>query len=299
MRAKFSYDGDLSTDLGMEELMSELYDHRLFTAKDLDIPSRTVSYWKEKEVLTWFPPHKTARFNVLEAAWLLVLRFLQNAGLSIELMKSLTNYFIDEPVNQNLAEKLIKDELKKIVIKTEEDFIKSHRLSYILKSKKNLEQLRREMNYFTQLVKYALISKSQCGIIIDGAKKAYSYTESTFMNPDNLTGLLSNFNIIVPLKPILTELITIDFNKGSYSFPVLSIDENIIIREMRRSDTDNIEIRKMGKVIKIKVATATEVSNEELAHKLMNGSFDGWDKVETSKRDKTKWFVIKKKTIKK
>lgn len=299
MKANFFKDIDSSTEYGMEELVGEFYDNRLYTAKDLGITSRTLSYWKEKKVLTWFEPHKTARFNLLEAAWLCVLKFLQRVGLSIELMRELTRHFIDEALEKDLAHSLIKEEIKRLKQRGEENSLTCMRLSETLKKKSSMDKLRNELNHFTQLTKYALISKAECGIIIDANRRAYGYTENTFSNPDNLAYLFSGFNIIIPLKPILIDLIVIDFTKGAYNFPVLSRDESIIIREMRRADTENIIVKKKGTETLIKVAKATEKSSEELARKIMDGEFDGWDNVTTSKRDKTKWFVVQEKKLKK
>ncbi len=247
MKADFIGKIDFSTDYGLEMLMAELFDNRFFTAKDLAISSRTISYWKETKVLTWFPPHKTGRFSFMEAAWLGVLKYLQKAGLSIELMKKVTATFIDEPIAQNRAEKLIKAELRKLKKEGKEKSLRATRLKESLNSETDMVKLRREMNDFTGLVQVAIKTRMPCGIIINHAGKPYTYNGDTFNRKENLEYLVSEFHIIIPLTPILTELISIEFNKNNYDFPMLSQDEKMVLREIRRDDVDSLVIEKNKK----------------------------------------------------
>lgn len=297
MKADFINDIDFSTDFGLETLMSELYDNRLFTAKDLNISSRVISYWKETKVLTWFPPHKTARFNFMEAAWLGVLKFLQRAGLSIELMRKITAELIDEPIAKNLATELIQAELRKLSEKGEDDSLRAIRLRECLNSKSDMDKLHREMNYFTGLVQYAIKTKMPCGIIINQDKEIRTFFGDTFNQKDNLVHLISEFNIIIPMKPILTDLIMIEFNRNNYDFPVLSTDEKIVIKEIRRNDVENIEIKKNKERISLKITKGKELDNRELAEMLMNGDLNGWKGINITSRNEGSWYIKKSKTI--
>lgn len=299
MKADFINKIDFNTDFGLDMLMVELFDNRFFTARDLAISSRTISYWKGTGVLTWFPPHKTGRFSFMEAAWLCVLKFLQGAGLSIELMKKLTARYIDEPIEQNLAATLIHQELKQLTEKGEGKSLRAIRFQECLDSKSDMDKLRREINYFTGLIQRAIKTKMPCGIVIKHNKEPFSFTGDTFNDKENLLYLISEFHIIIPLNPILTELLTIEFNKNHYDFPMLSQDEKLVLREIRRDDVENIVIKKNKKSFSVKISKGKEENSKELAAKIMDGSFDGWDNVSAEKRNNTKWYIKKEKNIKK
>lgn len=288
---------DLTTEFGVETLMAELYDNRFFTAKDLNISSRTISYWKETQVLTWFPPFKTGRYSFMEAAWLCVLKFLQKAGLSIELMKKLTVKYIDEPFRQNLAEKLIKNELRQLKIKGEEKSLRAVRLKECLNSRTDMEKLRREMNDFTGLIQKAIRTRQPCGIIINQSGEPATYDGSTFNEKENLVHLLSQFHIVIPLMPILTELISIEFDKNNFDFPLLTPDEKLVLREIRREDVNSLIIDKNKMKLTIKVTKEGEINSRQLAEKIMNGSLNGWDGISVSNRNKDTWYIKRTKKI--
>lgn len=298
MKADYINTIDLSTEFGVETLMAELYDNRFFTAKDLNISSRTISYWKETQVLTWFPPFKTGRYSFMEAAWLCVLKFLQKAGLSIELMKKLTVKYIDEPFKQNLAEKLIKNELRQLKIKGEEKSLRAVRLNECLNSKTDMVKLRREMNAFTGLIQKAIRTRQPCGIIINYSGDATTYDGKIFNEKETLVHLLSQFHIVIPLMPILTELISIEFDKNYYEFPMLTPDEKLVLREMRREDVNSVTVDKNNKKINIKVTKEGEINSRGLAEKIMNGSLNGWDGISISNRNNDTWYIKRQKKIK-
>lgn len=297
MKADFITKIDFNTDFGLEMLMAEVFDNRFFTARDLAISSRTISYWKRTGVLTWFPPHKTGRFSFMEAAWLCVLKFLQRAGLSIELMKKLTARFIDEPIEQNMAEKLIKRELQQLKKKGEEKSLRAVRLNETLNSKEDMDKLRRELNHFTGLIQIAIKTRMPCGIIISHSGEPYRFDGETFNNKENLLYLVSQFHIIVPLMPILTDLITIEFDKNNYDFPLLSPDEKLVLREIRRGDVDSIVVEKNEKKINVKVVKQNEINSRELAEKIMDGSLNGWDGISISNRNNDTWYIKRQKKL--
>ena len=70
-----------------EELikMGKLISDKHFLPKDLEISSRQINYWKERDIIPFFEKEKKGFMNLSEALWLLIINELGQTIKTIQL----------------------------------------------------------------------------------------------------------------------------------------------------------------------------------------------------------------------
>jgi hypothetical protein len=290
---------NVNSDSSYRDFGRNLYENRPFTLNDLNISNRIFNYWKNYEVIPWLPNHAKAKFNFIEATWLLVLEQLRKSGISIAAMRLITQQLILDAEKNKVADEVIKlniGELKKDpdqhedLIWTLEDTLKDNRL---------MKVLRKEITYLSQLVKEILIEKSEGGIIIDQFNSCSLYNGETFGDRDQLISIFSAFHIIVPLRPFINQLITTEIERGTFDIPFLSDEEMLVIRELRNKEVAELSVVKQNQKLLIKSSKNKSMPVNELAKCILEGRFKGYDHYEIKSRPGNMAFVRLQKKIEK
>ena len=246
----------------MGNMISNKY---LLPKQHLQITSRQVNYWKERDIIPFFKKEKKGFMNMTEALWLLIINELSNIGIDTKKLQKLSYNIWIKPFNEKYADLvfkniLSKNKLEKIDKETIEHFLGFEPIM--------IDLFRKEINPFTDAFKSCLISnRSVVSLIYCPKTGEHSFNFSNV----GLTADLNNFYfgetlIVIPFLPLLSKLVGIEIGKSSSDLEYLSSIENQIRRVLffDKPKLLEIEVQQDGspKIIKI---TEEHKQPEELA----------------------------------
>lgn len=209
--------------------MGELISKKIILPKDLQITSRQINYWKERDIIPFFVKEKKGFMDITEALWLLIINELSNIGIDTKRLKKLSNDIWIKPFNEKYADSVFKKTL------AEEKLTKSDKkiIEYYLGDEPIMETVfRREINPYTDAIKSCLESNRNIISLIYCPK-----TNESHFNHNNI-GLTSDLNnlylgetlISIPLMPLLSKLVGIEIDRSKFDLNYLSSIENHIRR---------------------------------------------------------------------
>ena len=79
------------------DFIANLHSQRTMLPKHLDISSRKVTYWKERDILPFFTKEKHAKMNIPEAVWLYLINELASLGIDYKHLAALAKDVWDKP----------------------------------------------------------------------------------------------------------------------------------------------------------------------------------------------------------
>ena len=79
------------------DFIANLHLQRTMLPKHLDISSRKVTYWKERDILPFFTKEKHAKMNIPEAVWLYLINELASLGIDYKHLAALAKDVWDKP----------------------------------------------------------------------------------------------------------------------------------------------------------------------------------------------------------
>ncbi len=207
-------------------LISKKY---LLPKQHLDITSRQINYWKERDILPFFEKEKKGFMDIPQALWVLIINELSNVGVDTVRLQKLSydvwlkpfyEKYADSVFEKNIAE----NKLDKLDI---EFLVHSLGFEPIM-----ITKFRKEINYFTDALKSCLISNRSI--------VSFIYCPKTGEHSFNLSnvGLTADLNnlyfgetlIVIPFLPLLSKLIGIEIEKSNLDLEYLSSVENQIRR---------------------------------------------------------------------
>ncbi|MEO0037038.1 MAG: hypothetical protein RIQ59_249 [Bacteroidota bacterium] len=207
-------------------LISKKY---LLPKQHLDITSRQINYWKERDILPFFEKEKKGFMGIPQALWVLIINELSNVGVDTVRLQKLSydvwlkpfyEKYADSVFEKNIAE----NKLDKLDI---EFLVHSLGFEPIM-----ITKFRKEINYFTDALKSCLISNRSI--------VSFIYCPKTGEHSFNLSnvGLTADLNnlyfgetlIVIPFLPLLSKLIGIEIEKSNLDLEYLSSVENQIRR---------------------------------------------------------------------
>lgn len=207
-------------------LISKKY---LLPKQHLDITSRQINYWKERDILPFFEKEKKGFMDIPQALWVLIINELSNVGVDTVRLQKLSYDVWLKPFYEKYAdsvfEKIIaENKLDKLDI---EFLVNSLGFEPIM-----ITKFRKEINYFTDALKSCLISNRSI--------VSFIYCPKTGEHSFNLSnvGLTADLNnlyfgetlIVIPFLPLLSKLIGIEIEKSNLDLEYLSSVENQIRR---------------------------------------------------------------------
>jgi hypothetical protein len=248
----------------------EFISKKSFLPKDLEITSRQINYWKERDIIPFFVKEKKGFMDITEALWLLIINELSNIGIDTKRLKKLSNDIWIKPFNEKYADSVFKKTLAEgEMTKSDKEIIEN-----FLSDEPIMETVfRREINPYTDAIKLCLKSNRNIISLIYCPK-----TNEYYFNHNNI-GLTSNLNnfyfgetlITIPLMPLLSKLVGIEIDKSNLDLTYLSAIENQIRRVLFFDRPKFMEIN-IQEGINNKIYTITEEhkKGEELAKFFLN-----------------------------
>ena len=217
--------------MNREELkkMGNLISNKCFLPKHLDITSRQINYWKERDIIPFFEKEKKGFMDMTEALWLLIINELSNIGIDTKRLQKLSHDVWIKPFNEKYADAVF----KKILAEKKLDKFDSDTLEHFLGFEPIMITLfRKEINPFTYTFKKCLMSDRNLVSLIYCPKTCeHSFNFSNV----GLTADLNNLYfgetlVVIPFLPLLTKLVGIEIGKSSSDLEYLSSIENQIRR---------------------------------------------------------------------
>lgn len=217
--------------MNREELkkMGNLISNKCFLPKNLDITSRQINYWKERDIIPFFEKEKKGFMDMTEALWLLIINELSNIGIDTKRLQKLSHDVWVKPFNEKYADTVFKKILaEKKLEKFDNDAIE-HFLGF---EPIMITLFRKEINPFTDVFRTCLVSNRNLVSLIYCPK-----TGEHYFNFNNV-GLTSDLNnlyfgetlITIPLLPFMSKLVGIEIDKSNLDLEYLSSVENQIRR---------------------------------------------------------------------
>lgn len=232
-----------------------LQELRAYTLKDLNITNRVFNYWKVSQVLTWFPRNVTAKFNFIEACWLVIMDQMRLLGLPIVAMSKLTQQLVLQAFEENLAAEILPGG-------------NDNPVSALL---------RREISFFSQMVKRALTEKIKTGIITDQDFNSWIFVEGDLLELKKRTALLSQTHFIVPINPIIKKLFIVEIRKQSFNIPLAHENEELVLTTLKRNDVEAIRIVVGNNSKQYNLQDKSESGIVNLAEMLLSETVDSYD----------------------
>jgi hypothetical protein len=243
-------------------LISKKY---LLPKQHLDITSRQINYWKERDILPFFEKEKKGFMDIPQALWVLIINELSNVGVDTVRLQKLSYDVWLKPFYEKYADSVF----EKIIAENKLDKLDIEFLVHSLGFEPiMITKFRKEINYFTDALKSCLISNRSI--------VSFIYCPKTGEHSFNLSnvGLTADLNnlyfgetlIVIPFLPLLSKLIGIEIEKSNLDLEYLSSVENQIRRVLFFDKPKLLEIvlPKSGKP-KIYKITEEHKKAEELA----------------------------------
>ncbi len=201
----------------------------LLPKQHLQITSRQINYWKERDILPFFEKEKKGFMNIPQALWVLIINELSDIGIDTKRLEKLSKDVWEKPFNEKYADSVF----KKNIAENKLNKIESDSLEFFLDTEHIMITLfRKEMNPFTDAIKTCLSSnRSLISLIYCPKTGEHSFNFSNV----GLTAELNNLYfgqtlVVIPFLPLLTKLIGIEIGKSSTDLEYLSSIENQIRR---------------------------------------------------------------------
>ena len=217
--------------MNKEELMKmgNLISNKCFLPKNLEITSRQINYWKERDIIPFFEKEKKGFMDMTEALWLFLINELSNIGIDTKRLQKLSHDIWIKPFNEKYADTFF----KKIIAENKLDKFDNEALEHFLGFEPIMITLfRKEINPFTNTIKTCLMSDRNLVSLIYCPKTG----EHSFnFNNVGLTSDLNNLYfgetlITIPLLPFMSKLVGIEIDKSNLDLDYLSSVENQIRR---------------------------------------------------------------------
>ncbi len=217
--------------MNREELikMGNLISNKCFLPKNLEITSRQINYWKERDIIPFFEKEKKGFMDMTEALWILIINELSNLGIDTIRLQKLSQDIWIKPFNEKYADAV----LKKILAESKLEKFDNETIEYFLGFEPIMITLfRKEINPFTSAFKTCLMSnRSVVSLIYCPKSGEHSFNFSNV----GLTADLNNLYfgetlVVIPFLPLLTKLIGIEIGKSYTDLEYLSSIENQIRR---------------------------------------------------------------------
>ena len=201
----------------------------LLPKQHLQITSRQINYWKERDILPFFEKEKKGFMNIPQALWVLIINELSDIGIDTKRLEKLSKNVWEKPFNEKYADSVF----KKNIAENKLNKIESDSLEFFLDTEHIMTTLfRKEMNPFTDAIKTCLSSnRSLVSLIYCPKTGEHSFNFSNV----GLTADLNNLYfgetlVVIPFLPLLTKLIGIEIGKSYTDLEYLSSIENQIRR---------------------------------------------------------------------
>jgi len=209
------------------DFIANLHSQRTMLPKHLDISSRKVTYWKERDILPFFEKEKHAKMNIPEAVWLYLINELASLGIDYKHLAALAKDVWDKPRVDGYLD-------RKLEMLINSPFSKREESSKIYENLKKDEKLKiallQEINPFTDgIIESILIEKNPLKMFYIPSTGDHHFSTGDIQLPLNLLNHLNELPFIcIPLVPIIKKIVSVEFLIVNREFSYLSNAENEI-----------------------------------------------------------------------
>lgn len=273
-----------------------LYDQRILP-KNLNIPSRQVTYWRSKKILPYFDQQqKHGKMNIPQAIWLLIVKELSDIGISSERLAKLSKDVWVTPKEEKYADKIISENIKS----TRNQLTESTKamLRSQLSDKLLMNTLREDLNPYTDMLKSLILSNNEPHSLI------YVPTtgEHKFLTNDSnlILNLISSYSqnsvICIPILDKLSKIVSYDFSSKEKDLKYLTEIENQIRNIVMFKRPKIVEIAFDDNHIKPRIITEKHIKQDELANFFLHNKISKNTKllIEVRSQDNYKLTLITK-----
>jgi hypothetical protein len=237
---------------------------------DLNISSRTCSYWRTQRLLPFVAENKMVKVNIIEASWLKVLDSLSNFGFPVAKMVKLTEDLFYTPFREKYADKLLSKSLDALAFDNR-NAVKIAEMRNFLTDEIGMIEIRKDVNPFSTTIKEILCDRQKRYMVIDKEGN----NEIILAHDDNASDLLeaitAHSKIVIPLHEFIKELIAVDIVQSTKTLRYLSPIENEIIEVLRTNNWTDLNISSKHQLYKIVLNKEKTVSALEFAKLIIDG----------------------------
>jgi len=241
-----------------------LYDKRILP-KDINVPSRVVTYWKDKKILPFFEDQKHGKMNIPQAIWLLIIQELSNIGIGAKRLSQLSYNVWQKPKEEKYADKIINEhiESKRNGLDNQTKTILKDQLSQELL----MNTLREELNPYTNMLKSCILNVDQPhSLIYEPSTGEHHFLLNNNEVMIKLSSIYSKHSIIcIPILDKLSKIISFDFSSKEKELKYLTDIENQIRQIVLFKKPRMVEIAFEDGHIKPRIITEKHVKQDELA----------------------------------
>jgi hypothetical protein len=215
-------------------LSEYIYTIKDISPKQLGITSRQINYWIDNKATPFFERQhkifdnkkdkkKWIRLNLIQAVWACIIKDLLSLGTPIEDLEILAEKVWNKPRSEKYADKVFEDHLNRKIDPLSEDAQQTIK-SYLKDENLMEKEFRTAINPFTDMIKSIILT--------EGLPHSMIYVPKTIdheflMNETGLMIKLSstymeNAIVSIPIVPIISKVLAIDFNNPKKELSYLS-----------------------------------------------------------------------------
>lgn len=288
------------TETEIIELGDIVYDQRDISPAQLGVTSRQINYWVDKVVVPFVEKQqplenhpkemnaitskkdetktKWIRLNLSQAVWVCIIKELLSHGASIENLTELARLVWQKPREDKYADNVFKEHIRDNKHNLSEE--KINFLKYALTDELLMENnYRTIINPFTDMIKSAFIRETlpHSMLYVAQTNDFEFIVGGTELILDLSSVYLQHPMICLPLAPIISKVLAVDFGNEKKDLPYLTHIEKQIRDIVVFKRPKVIEIAFEDTHIKPITVTEQHKSREELAryileHKIVKGS---------------------------
>jgi len=276
--------------------IGETINDKKFLTKDIEITSRQINYWKERNIIPFLEKEKRGTMNMPEALWLMIINELSNIGIDSKKLETLSYNIWLKPFYEKYADKTFEYHLnKKGNSLNDED--KGWLKHFLENEQIMVDVFRKVINPFTDCIKDSLISnRTLYSFIYCPSKEEFIFSKSGLQLNSDLNNIFYGETIIsIPFLPHLSKLVGLDIERQKNDIEYLTNVENIIRRTLVYDNPKLMEIEVLEdgnkKICKI---TESHKKSEELANFFLNTKLPNGSKVTIETRSQGNYKVTVK-----
>lgn len=253
------------------KIVGEIISERQISPKHLNITSRQVSYWKDKNILPFFDKSAHSKMNIPMATWMFIVRELSDLGVSSQKLASLAKEVWQTPRENNFLKVKIEKHLTSKAGKDLDQDTKNRLLS-VVNDPRLLETLSQESNPFTDcLVDSVLIERNQASLYYFPKSQEHYISVLHVKETTKLLGLMETEPFIcIPLTPFLETVVSMELNLVDKDLLYLSEVENQIRETVIFKAPKNVLITLNDKTLDLSLITEQHKRADELAAFFLN-----------------------------
>lgn len=273
--------------------IGELISEKKYTTKDLEITSRQMNYWKDRNIIPFLVKERKALMTLPEALWILIINELSNIGITSDKLEVLSERIWIKPLFSTYADEVLKDAIKdpkKEFSLEEKEWFKTFLDDEVMMH----HVYRRDITPFKDTIKNCLKSNRQnVSFIYCPKTEEYRFSYSGNDINNELNNLFYRETLItIPYFPHLSKLIGLDFERNKNELTYLSEIENKIRRVLIFDRPKLLEIivneKGESKIYKI---TESHKKAEELAEFFLNTKLPTGAKITVDTRSQNNYKV--------